>query len=62
MGKKNSEDLPTLVEAVCLRDCGFGLACEVVELSHEAAVTGEAQGAIDANPAAVEYAKSIKSQ
>lgn len=54
------EDAP--VEAVLLRDCVFGKAGDVVELSASDAEAGTAQGMIDAAPAAVKHAKSEKAK
>lgn len=48
------------VEAVCLRDCIFGLAGEVVELPEADAKTGQEQGALDTHKDAIAYAKSSK--
>lgn len=45
------------VEAAVLRDCGFGLAGEVVTLPLADAQAGAAHGMLDLNPGAVEAAK-----
>lgn len=53
-------EAPTTVEAVVLRDCGFGAAGDVVTLPAADAEVGEAHGMLDTNPAAVEHAKQPK--
>lgn len=45
------------VEAFVLRDCGFGLAGEVVKLPAADAETGAAHGMLDLSPAAIKAAK-----
>lgn len=45
------------VEAFILRDCGFGLAGEVVTLPIADAETGAQHGMLDLNPAAIKAAK-----
>ena len=45
------------VEAVCLRDCVFGTAGDVVTLSLADAETGKAQGMLDMHPDAIKFAK-----
>jgi hypothetical protein len=54
------QDTPSVVEAFVLRDCGFGKAGEVVELSPSDAKAGEEHGMVDLNAAAVANAKSLK--
>lgn len=45
------------VEALVLRDCGFGQCGEVVTLSSADAETGAAHGMLDLHPAAIKHAK-----
>lgn len=51
-------DAGELFEAVCLRDSGFGLAGEVIELSEQDVKTGQEQGALDTHKDAIVYAKA----
>lgn len=48
------------IEAFVLRDCGFGLAGEVVTLPMRDAEIGAAHGMLDLNQAAVKNAKGEK--
>lgn len=54
------KDTPQTVEALVLRDCGFGLAGSVVELPDADAKTGAEHGMLDLAPAAVAYGKQGK--
>lgn len=54
------EDAP--VEAFVLRDCVFGKAGDVIEVSASDAKTGAEQGMLDLAPAAVKHAKSEKAK
>lgn len=58
--KKEVQEKPETVEAVCLMDCGFGAGGSVQTLSPEDAETGKANGMLDLSQAAIDYAKSIK--
>ncbi|CAB4163407.1 hypothetical protein UFOVP814_23 [uncultured Caudovirales phage] len=49
-------------DAVCLRDCDFGLAGEVVQLTTQEINVGKAQGAIDDHVEAVAYARASKGE
>lgn len=54
------EDAP--VEAFVLRDCVFGRAGDVVEVSASDAKTGAEQGMLDLAQSAVRHAKSEKAK
>ena len=45
------------VEAVCLRDCGFGHGGDVVTLTIADAEMGASQGMLDMHPDAIKFAK-----
>lgn len=45
------------VQAFCLRDCAYGKAGEVVEVTAAEAGDGTKHGALDTNPAAIAHAK-----
>lgn len=49
-------------DAVCLRDCDFGLAGEVVQLTAHEINSGKAQGAVDDHVEAVAYARASKGE
>ncbi len=48
------------VEAVCLMDCIFGKATEIVSLSADDAKVGADNGIVDLNQAAIKAAKDNK--
>lgn len=54
MAKKEANDT---VEAFVLRDCQFGKAGEVVNLSKEDAKIGADVGALDLHPDSIKHAK-----
>lgn len=56
------EDTGEKFAAVCLRDCEFGKAGELVEISAREINVGKAQGAIDDHPDAVDYVRSLKGE
>jgi hypothetical protein len=54
---EGAEDTGETVDAVCLRDCDFGSAGELVALTAREIQVGKAQGAIDDHDDAVAYAR-----
>lgn len=57
MAKKDTVEKSDSVEAFVLRDCGFGIAGDVVTLTSSDAEIGKAHGMLDLNPAAIAHAK-----
>ena len=57
MATKKDSKPHGMVEAFVLRDCGFGMSGEVVQLSESDAKAGEAQGMLDLNAKAIAAAK-----
>lgn len=55
--KSETLSLKKEVEAVCLRDCGFGHGGDVVTLTVADAAMGVSQGMLDMHPDAIKFAK-----